>query len=601
MSDDRSVAELRLGFLLLRDGHAVPLEGISPEEIKAGARHLVPHPDAEPLKHNRMLTAVVDRLGFRGDFGNYKNQGWPSFEAFLRKHGCSRHAGLFPSDHGGCIDLAFRPVWGPTRRQLADRIFESGAQPPKCVFLGYGVDWATWDGGSGHAPPKAAIPLIGGDPGTALPRAERLWAGRLDLPGQWGFVDDKLVAGPVRHVVDKSYWPPGSSEQERKANFEKVRAAVLAFRAVFDAGPEGWVEVLRYNDRLVVLRAADGSWDVLWRAYRAEEPPKPADVSRSSDLAVEDLPLMLMGESDHRRALHFRQEVWEEHEAHAAEQAFYDRGGSIQERQLTRESDVRLAWLRQVGRLPAAERLPWSGDVPPGFHVVEVGARRLAVGELVHVGDFRRMLVETGYLDRRADGAEPWERANEGAAAGYPVGATWADAQAFCAWMERKLGIAVRLPSKAELRAMRPFYSERYAKMAALDFPWENYPPRPIVETGPGGEERRRDLPSAVDWAEPRFLAPAPDLAEFPSPSGWSSQSRKCWIVDFPPAAAWVTDLPWEQHAGLRFIDAWDAYEWCQESGEISGRFWEGPIGPTSWGAYKNVKVSFRLVLELGE
>ncbi len=600
MSDERSPVEQTLGFLLLRDGHAVPLAGISPEEIKAGARHLVPHPDAEPLKHNRTLSAIVDRLGFPGDFGTYKNEGWPSFEAFLVEHGCSRRARLFPSDHGGCIDLALRPVWGPTRRQLADRFFESGAQPPKRVFLGYGVDWATWDSGSGHAPPTAAIPLIGGDPSTALPRAERLWAGRLDLPGQWGFLDDKLVAGPVQHVIDKSYWPPGFSEQERNANLEKVRAAVLAFRAVFDTQPEGWVDVLRYSDRLVVLRAADGSWDVLWRGYRAEEPPKPADVSRSSNLAVEDLPLMLMGESDHQRALHFRQEVWEEHEAHAAEQAFYDRGGSMLERQLAAESDVRLAWLREVGRLPAPDRLFWSGDVPSGFRVVDVGARRLAVSNLIEVGDFRRMLVETGYLDRRARRAEPWERANEGVGAGDPVGATWADAQAFCAWMERQLGVAVRLPSKAELRAMRPFYSERYAQMAGHDFPWENYPPRPLVEKGKG-EERRRDLPSAVAWAEPRFLEPGPDLPEFPPPGGRGTSSRKSWIVDFPPAAAWVEELPWVEHGGVRFLDAWDAYEWCLESGWISGCFWEGSIGPTSWGAYKNVKVSFRLVIELGE
>lgn len=601
MSDVLSPAEQRLGFLLLRDGHAVPLSGVSPEEIKAGARHLVPHPAAEPLKHNRTLTAIVDRLGFLGDFGTYKNDGWPRFEAFLRANGCAHRARMFPSDHGGCIDLAFVPVWGPTRRQLADRVFESGAQPPERVFLGYGVDWAAWDSGSGHAAPAAAIPSVGGDPETVRRRAEALFDRRFDLASQWGMLDDKLVAGPVRHVVDKSYWPPGSSAEQRSQNLEKVRAAVLAFRAVFDARPEGWVDVLRYNDRLVVLRAWNGAWDVLWRAYRAEEPPKPADVSRSNHLAVEDLPMRLMGESDHRRALHFRQEVWEEHEAHVAEQAFYDRGGTVQDRQLAGESDIRLAWLREVGRLPAPERLFWTGAVPSGFRAVVIGGRRLAVSDLITVGDFRRMLVETGYLERRAERADSWDRANDGVPDGAPAGATWADAQAYCAWVERQLGVAVRLPLQAELRAVRPFYSERYASLAQRDFPWENYPPRPIVETGAGGEERRRDLPSAVAWAEPRFHEPGPDLAEFPPPHGWGSQSRKRWIVDFPPAAGWVEDLPWAEHGGLRFIDAWDAYEWCQEAGWISGRFWEGVIGPTSWGAYKNVKVSFRLVLELGE
>ncbi len=111
--------------------------------------------------------------------------------------------------------------------------------------------------------------------------------------------------------------------------------------------------------------------------------------------------------------------------------------------------------------------------------------------------------------------------------------------------------------------------------------------------------EQPRDLPSAVTWSEPRFLEPGPDLPEFPSPNGWSSESRKRWITDFPPRATWREELPWAKYCGLSFIDAWDAYEWCQEVGWIHGRFWEGRIGRTSWGAYKNVKLTFRLVLDL--
>ena len=103
-----------LGFLLLRDGHAVPLAGISPEEIKDGARERVPHPDAEPLKHRRTLDAIIDRLGYRGDFGDFTRTGWPDFQEYLRKNGCTRRSGLFPSDHGGCIDLFFQATSGPT-------------------------------------------------------------------------------------------------------------------------------------------------------------------------------------------------------------------------------------------------------------------------------------------------------------------------------------------------------------------------------------------------------------------------------------------------------------------------------------------------------
>lgn len=596
MSDDLTNPEPRLGYLLLRDGHAVPLSGISPDDIKAGAKHRVPHPEAEPLRHRQTLNAIVDRLGFRGDFGTFQAEGWPEFQRFLVQNGCTHRVGLFPMDHGGCIDLYFSDYGGPRPRQLADRVFESGAAPPARVFLGYGTNWEAWDQFR-FAGPQDAIATVGGPPETAASRAHDLFSRRHDLMGQWGFVDNKLVNGPVHEVVDKTYWPPGHDPDQREANLSKVRAAVLAFRAVFDARPEGWVDVLPYNERLVVLRGHDGGWDVLWRSYREEEPPQPSHVGNSNRLAVEDLPSRLMSESDLQRAVHFRQEVWEEREAHEAEQAFYDRGGSAQARRMTSNAEVRAAWLREQGRMPVPERVRWEGALPAGFRIVVVQGRRVAMSDLVDVAAFRRMLVETGYAARRSNGNEPWERANEGAAPDVPVGASWVDAQAFCAWKERQLGVALRLPTREELRELRPAFSKHYDSMANLDFPWENYPPRPRV--GQDGQKDGGVVPSAVDWSEPRFLEPGPELPEYPSSSGLSSKSRKRWIADFPPCAAWKNELPRAEHSGLEFIDAWDAYEWCQEWGWISGRYWEGHIGPDSWGAYKNVKVTFRVVLDL--
>ncbi len=594
MADARK-PNTHLGFLLLRDGHSVPLCGISPEEIKEGAKHQVPHPDGEPLKHRQTLNAMVDRLGFRGDFGDFTNKGWSDFTEFLRKNRCSQQSRLFPSDQGGCIDLFFHV--SPSRRQLADCIFSAQERAPERVFLGYGIDWAnTWDQYEIGGWPRVEA-VVGGDPLTAARRASALFKRRMDLLGQWGFLDDKLIWGPVERVVDKTYWPTGTSKREREANYAKLVEAVRAFRAVFDARPEGWVDVLRVNDRLAVLRAQDGAWDVLWRAYREVEPPKPSDIGGWAKLGVQDMSTSLMGQSDLRRALHFRQDVWEELEAHEAEQAFYDRGGSMLNRQLTSDADVRIAWLRATGKFPAAGFGRWSGDLPAGFRLVEVGGRRLAVSNLVDVANFRRMLVETGYLERRIDDREPWARANDGEPATAPVGASWADAHAYCAWKERQLGVALRLLTKDELRAIHPLYSERYAGMTGNDFPWESYPPRPLVEATNGTP--RSDVPSAVVWSEPRFLDTGPNVAEFPPRGGWGSKSRKRWIVDFPPQATWREDLPWAEYSGLRFIDAWDAYEWCQEFGWIHGRFWDGPIGRGTWGAYKNVKVTFRLAFDL--
>ena len=509
-------------------------------------------------------------------------------------------------DYGGCIDLCFAEHGGPNPRQLADRIFFGPQEKLPCrVFLGYGVDWSAWDNGNGFHVPAAAIESINASPEIAAQLGKDLFARRLDLMSQWGFLDDKLVHGPLNTIVDKTYWELGYGVEERAKHHAKTFAAVRAFRAVFDAQPAGWVDVLPYNDRLVVLRAHDGGWDLLWRSYRETEPPKPDDLADSYKLAIADMPSRLMSESDLLRAFHFRQEFWDEYEAHEAEQAFYDRGGKIKARQLTKCEDVRLAWLNEQGIWSSPERAKWEGPLPSGFHLVEIGGRKLAVSDLINLASFRQMLVETGLDERQGERREPWDRANEGVSDGAPVGASWVDAQAYCAWRERQLGVSLRLPTQKELRAIRPAYSKHYESMAFGDFPWENWPPRPLVEASE--HANCQGVPSAVNWSEPRFLEPGPDVAEFPHPSGVVVSSskavnggiRKIWIKDFPPAAAWKSPIPWAEHEGVAFIDAWDAYEWCQEVGHISGHFWEGGIGPNSWGAYKNIKVSFRVVMDI--
>lgn len=598
MSGLRPPNKTPLGFLLLRDGHVVPLSGISPEEIKAGAIGCFRNSGVDRLRHRATLNAIVDRLGFDGDFGTFTTLGWPKFQEFLRKENCLESGRLFPSDHGGCIDLYFGATTGASRRQLTDRVFESKKDAPSRVFLGYGVDWAAWDNGMGFYPPEGISSVVGGDPATAEDRARRLFAHRHDLSGQWGFADDKLVWGSVGNIINKTYFTLGTSIEHREESWRKVKDAVLAFRAVFDTAPEGWVDILHYNDRLVVLRAHDGTWDILWRAYRNQDPEESGEVPSWIKLSGEDMPTSLRSKGDNSRLLYFRQNVWDEVEEHVAEQAFYDRGGSIVGRQLASFADVRIAWLRDTQQISIPRKHCKAEELPKGFCVVEVSGRRLAISELVDVSSYRAMLDKTGYLDRRSGSEEALERANDNVPGKKPVGSSWFDAQAYCAWKERQLGLSVRLPSRDELRAIHPIFSDHYEAMCGGDFPWEKYPPRPRFDESVDGSRVRQDLPSAVEWSEPRFLEPGPDLPEFPE-DGWSSKSRKRWISDFPPRALWRKDLKVIIYSGVGFIDAWDACEWCQEAGWAHGRFWDGPIGPASWGAYKNMKMAFRLVIEL--
>lgn len=597
MSESKLHHTSPLGWLLLRDGHAVPLSGLAPDALKRAAKGTILRPETD-LRHNARLHAIVDALGFRGDFGDFTHRGWPDFQSFLADNGCTAQRSLFVRN-GGHYSLRIRPA-DLGRRSLADRIFFGPQPAPGRVFLGYGVDWNAWDDRAEEVHPRPYNPgapsFVPVERGQAI---DWLLSRRLDFEGQWGFIDDKLVSVEELPLVDKTYFPdPTSAADERRRSLQRLQVAIRAFRFVIEGHSEGWVDVLPVNEALVVLRGEDGAWDLLWRDLREAAPPTDADESMAAyGLKVDDRPSSLMGDRDLAPRLYFRRGVWDEREEHDAEQHFYDRGGDPASRRLLGGDEVRQIYLVDRGAWPKPARSRWIGAVPDGFRCVNLDGRRCFVSDLVTVGEFRRMLDDTGYLERRAEHADPWERANDGDALSAPVGVTWSDAQAFCAWKERELKVVVRLLRLREHRALRPFFSKHYEALARLDFPWESFPPRPLVDASTPDEPV--PVPSAVEWSEPRFLSAGPDRPEFPDASGVSTWSRKRWIVEFPPRASWSSSLPWREHAGLRFIDAWDAYEWCQEDAWMAGRFWEGPIGSASWGAYKNVKIGFRLVLDV--
>lgn len=67
---------------------------------------------------------------------------------------------------------------------------------------------------------------------------------RGEFDGQWGFLDDKLVADPTLPLVDKSYYDDAKRMAElRDQDVQRLQAALRLFRSVFDGQAEGWVDV----------------------------------------------------------------------------------------------------------------------------------------------------------------------------------------------------------------------------------------------------------------------------------------------------------------------------------------------------------------------
>lgn len=541
-----------IAWLLLREGHAVPIFGPSPEELKLSREATIESPN-ESLKHLSGLNAIVDSLGFKGDFGDYQHEHWPKLKALLEKNGCRKRVDLF--SRNTYLDLGFRA----SRRAFADRYFLGPTPRPTQVFLGtidhferYTAEELSKTNFSGlppSVPENAPFPVL----------RDEVFANRIALDSYWNFIGDQLIRPATSPFVQTLYFTNAANPVERERALEKASIVVSLFRRAIDMGPEGWVDILPVTDNLLVLRAPDGKYDFVWKALRMGAPPEqPAGAN------FEDLPQFVRRNLFGAWHLYFDKDVWEERDLHEAESLHYESGG--------------LGGLYYPGTAEVLRRYYESKQPPPKswpaatadalrLTRVTVDQKVLAVSDLVTIAEFRRFMKASGYEARRK--GENIDRANEADDPSLPVCVTFDDALAYCAHLERQVRTPVRLLTYTEHRLIRP---------NPYDAPtWKYLPP-----------ERRQKLsfPSAVAF-DPAALGP---------------DGRLKWVDDYPPSATWREPLPWATHNGLRFIDAWNAAEWAtaHDSNAALTITWDGNLPRTSWGAYKMLKTCFRVVVDVG-
>jgi hypothetical protein len=195
----------------------------------------------------------------------------------------------------------------------------------------------------------------------------------------------------------------------------------------------------------------------------------------------------------------------------------------------------------------------------------------LAVSELITIDELQRFMDESGYGRRRS--GENIDRANTGDPM-LPACVTFDDALAYCAYLERQTGAPVRLLTYTEHRAIRPNPSDMLGRTAS--------------------DEEVREWHAKL--REMRF----PGAVQF-DPAALHANGKLKWVEDYPPGATWREPLPWVMYQGLRFIDAWDAAEWTTSRDHNAAVTinWDGDLPNTSWGAYKQLKTCFRVVMDV--
>jgi hypothetical protein len=596
VNSENPIPVIPVGWLLLRDNHAAPIHGLAPEQLKQSARDAI-RADGVELKHTTSLTAMAHTLGFRGDFGDYKRTHWPALQAFLAERGLTRQQNLFARPDW-CVDLGFRanPGWfgidlSLGRRSLADRCF-FGPQPrPKRAFTGYRFDFDFYARNRYLVTTHWTADDDKYEPGDL--ELAKLWVcrHRLELSDMQNYIGDQLldVARPLETVWRIYKLRSAPSLGPEVARLHKTWSV---FRWIIEQDDAGWIDVIAYpgNNDLLLLGAADGCWDFMWRDLRATPPPAEKPETGIRGIPIKHVPSWLASEASNQRKFYLTRQLWGENVDHRAELLYYEQGG-LPMPHYPGTDELRRRYLVHTGVWVEPKRGSSLEDVPEGFMHVELpSGKRLLVSDMITVLQFEQMRRATGWSDDTREG-EPLGPANADEALTNPVTVTWRDACAFCTWKEQQLDVQVRPLTLDEHRELRAIAGPHYEHMAHGDFPWEGFPPR-------GG------LEPAVAWAEPRFEEPSAEVPEFPDDHGISvGSTRRRWISNWPPGARWVDPLPWAEHGGLRFVDAWDAYEWVltKASGPgIVGRYWHGAFASSSWGEYKNCKIGLRVVIELG-
>lgn len=534
-TDDVRYEEYAIGWLLLRDDHAAPIYGLAPELIKRSKAEIV-RVDGRPLGSAIAHNAIVGMLGFEGDFGDYKHTHWPRLQALLREHGLDEQRNVFAYDRRYAVDLWFG--FNPRRRSLADRLFFGPEPRPTRAFNGYAFDF---EGYCRDFQRSSRRWLPGDDdyePRDLYDARRWVYDHRFELDGMHNFMGDQLlVVDRPPQLEWKIYCLAGSNIDADLARGNKTWSV---FRWIIDQDDGGWLDIIPVNERLIVLGAADGSWDFVWRDYRDSKPPeaRPAAGIRGMPLAY--APSWHLAEPVKERRWYLRRDSWEEFVDHRAEQHYYVQGG-VGKPHYPGTHVLRERYLADQHQTPEpAPRTP--SKAPPGFQAVSFeDGRTVFVSELISVLEFARMCQATGRSDdvREARAIGP---VNASAALDAPAVVTWLDACAYCAWLERQLGVPVRLLRLDEHQEIRPFVDPYTLQIdLQLVLEWEGF-----------GEARQ------------------------------------------------VRPLPWVSYRNLRFVDADDICEWVLH-GEVSGvcgRYWSGPLAGDSWGEYKHLQVHFRVAVD---
>ncbi|WP_096701363.1 SUMF1/EgtB/PvdO family nonheme iron enzyme [Magnetospirillum sp. 15-1] len=440
-------------FLTFDNFHLAPVEGIDPKSLKRAAKlaRTIYLDDERKLPHNLALNHIAHRLGFKGGFGGYVAEWKGKLPTFMRGHGLAFRKDVLPTN---LPDQRVRLG----HRQIADRLFASGLPMPKRIFTGLDVFVLLRAAAATDGLKVGYRGMYGANlrdiPFDEIKPAEI----RENVPPDNYFIrseTDLMCAGDT-HTLDNLIGDQlcDLGEDGRivaqlynlgDGDAERIESAGRLFRRVLELCPQGWVEVIPYNDRLAFLKGPDGGYDFVFEGVRdAEFKRNPyAPYLRDKDFSKTEE----ASELDVR--LYFSHDGWLEADWHAAEESFYAHGGT--HLNYPGRDEILKAHLTRQGRY---SHTPRKSPFRPGYTVATVLGKDLCFSPLVPVRRFHRFLRDNpDYLAHRLSlsDLEPLDLAGD---PDDPAAVTWYDAKAYARWIKRTQKLPVRLPTEDEWLAL---------------------------------------------------------------------------------------------------------------------------------------------------
>ena len=451
-------------YLPLEKFHIIPINGLSPDEIKASVSDV--SRDREKIKHLTLLNACAKALGVKEGFAGYKSEYASKLKPFMEKHQLMTHADLVSPRHDGHYSSIFRLNY----QDISERLFFSQKPIPKKLFTGYNFHYENhFDDGVMLYGEIFQLNGIELDLSEKVKLANKYPLKEIPTPS-YKFCDKRsvidMIIGSENSILiysgfnvigDQLVYPRQTDTPElclynrTPEDIDTENEFFNLFVKRIDEIGQGWVDIIPYNENLIFLRGEKGEYSSVFRNQRDKEfthnsefEPylKRSEVPRFND------------DYHFNRWYYFEDKGFKHKLLHEAEAEFYAKGGNV--RTYPGLDTVLKNYIYDEYKKTLKPLA--CNKVIDGFQRFDISENKtLMVSDLISIKEFKAFMYKNSeYLGRR-EGLDNLNTVNDEEDDSLPVALTGYDVLKYIDWFNAEHHVEARLLSLEEYSDITPF------------------------------------------------------------------------------------------------------------------------------------------------